>query len=587
MANPQTIIAYAPQPLTLDPVSGPALPAVEVKPGSQSILGRSSQCQVVLPDEGVSRRHASLSQAAGAWIITDLGSRHGTHVNAVRLSPDTPAPLKHGDLIGLGPWTLRVRIGDQHSSTHVTTIAPGASSATAKDRVERVHERELAAITRNRLNLLIDIAAAVGSADDEGVLARTIAKAAVEGTGFPRAAVLHEMGSQSEYRVVCNVGPEGSTGEAGSLDTQDLLALKAAGAPVPPAPSFSRSLLQLAKQGEVARLTADQPLSGSESIMRLQIQTALCAPVAIGNTIGAYLYLDSRTGEHGPQSASAFAARPVATVQNDAAAFLSALSKMYGLALSNIARKDLEARQKELERDLDAAREAQRMIMPPEEATLGRLTYAMRSKSGRYVAGDLFDVVPLDDGRIAVFLGDVAGKGISAAILMATAQAHLNLALLTNPDPAAAVRSVNRYVCEHAAESRFISLWLGVFDPAKRSLTFVDAGHGHWLFRPASAAARRVVADDAGGIPLGIDDSFVYSSASISLSEGDRVIVYSDGVVEQPGPDAELFGNDRAIAALENSPTPAADVEALFSAVLNYATTDALADDTTVASISI
>lgn len=578
----QTILSQPPQPMTLDPISGPPIKPVEVKPGATVVLGRSSQCQVVLADESVSRRHAQVSMAGGSWIISDLGSRHGTHVNAVPLTSGAPAPLKHGDLIGVGPWSFRVRLGEHTPTTHVTTTV---SQPSTRERVERVHERELAAITRNRLNLLIDVAAAVGGASDEAALARTIAKAAVEGTGFPRAAVLHEMGSASELRVLCAVGPEGTTGEAGSMTPSELVRLKHAGKE-PPKPTFSHSLINLAKQGEVARLTADAPLTGSESIMRLGIQTALCAPVPIGGTIGAYLYLDSRTGENTPQQMGG-GARPVATVQNDAAAYLSAMAKMYGLALGNISRLDLERRQRELERDLDAAREAQRMIMPPEEATVGSLSYAMRCKSGRHVAGDLFDVVQLPCGRVAVFLGDVAGKGISAAILMATAQSHLNLALKTTGDLAAAVRSVNAHVCAHAAESRFISLWIGIFDPQTRMVTYVDAGHGHWLVRPASGVSHRVNGESTGGIPLGIDEKFEYIAGSLTLEAGDRLIVFSDGVVEQPGESGQMFGIERSIDALRESPEPASDVSRLFDSVISFAGTSDLADDTTVASVRL
>lgn len=598
----QSILASVPRPLYLDPISGPTLSPVEVRPGTSVVLGRSSQCQVVLADESVSRRHAQIAHAgnsttatlvgsmSGAWMISDLGSRHGTHVNAVAITPNQAAPLKHGDIIGIGPWSFRVRLSDAATSTHITTTV---SEASPKERVERVNERELAAITRNRLNLLIDVAAAVGSASDESTLARTIAKAAVDGTGFPRAAVLLEVNpsapdSTRQLRVICSLGPEGLTGEVGSPTPSELLRIKHQAAASLQPHAFSHSLINLAKQGEVARMTADTPLTGSESIMRLGIQTALCAPVPVGSAIGGYLYLDSRSGE--ATGATPFtAARPVATVQNDAAAFLSALAKMYGLALANISRQELERRQRELERDLDAAREAQRMVMPPEQGRLGPLCYAMRCKSGRYVAGDLFDVVPLPDNRVAVFLGDVAGKGISAAILMATAQAHLNLALKTTGDLAAAVRSVNAHVCAHAAESRFISLWIGVFDPAKSCITYVDAGHGHWLLRPATGHAHRPHVESAGGIPLGIDDAFDYSAGIITLSPGDRLIVFSDGVVEQPGNDtgSTLFGIERAVAALSASPSPESDVAALFSSVIAFAGTDALADDTTVASIAL
>ena len=97
--------------LTLDAVSGPPLASIVVKPDKPLVLGRSGQSDAILGDESVSRRHCQLSARQGTWFIEDLGSRHGTYVQSAKLGQGESLPLKSGDMIGIGPWLLRARIG--------------------------------------------------------------------------------------------------------------------------------------------------------------------------------------------------------------------------------------------------------------------------------------------------------------------------------------------------------------------------------------------------------------------------------------------------------------------------------------------
>jgi serine phosphatase RsbU (regulator of sigma subunit)/pSer/pThr/pTyr-binding forkhead associated (FHA) protein len=559
--GPQAISQSSAQPLTLDPIHGPPVGVVEIAPGQNASIGRSSACEVVLADEAVSRRHASVHQANGTWFITDLGSRHGTMVNAVRLEPNGMAPLRMGDLVGIGPWTFRVRVGASGGGAGLVTTV----DTVGRQRVERVAERELAAITQQRLNLLMDCAAKVAGATDRDTLARIVLNAAVEGTGFPRAALLEEAGGEgAEVKVLGEVDLTRAKGGEKAADA-----------------TFSRSLIAAARSGEMVRMTADSPMNAGESIMRLGIQTALCAPVVIGTGVAAYLYLDSRAGETG-------GGRPGmgrTVVQHDAAAFCQAVAKMCAMSLGNINARELEERQRDLLRDLQTAQEAQRLIMPPDEGQIASVRYAVRQQSGRFVAGDLFDVVDLGGGRVAIFLGDVAGKGIGAAILMATAQTHLNASLKVHNDAAKAVTEVNAYISQHSAANKFISLWLGIFDSSDRSVSFVDAGHGHWLCITPGRPVERI--ETAGGIPLGIDKDFVYSAERLEITPESRVVLFSDGVVEQPGPEG-LYGLERAIHALVACGSVNEDVAGLFKSVRDYSQTpDSLADDTTVASIQV
>lgn len=608
-------------PLVLEPVVGPPIPNISIEPAKPTVLGRGSACQVILADESVSRRHAQVHFTDGRWFITDLGSRHGTHVNAIQLESNGATTLHSNDLVGIGPWTFRARTGESTHTSHITTEDRLADA----ERVERVHERELAAITHNRLNLLMKYAAEIAGVSDEGKLAKAIVGAAIEGTGFPRAAILRDVGPVADHapgtelEIICERGPSEPILPGSS--PQHAIA------------KFSTSLIKASRSGEIAILTADSPMSGG-SIISLGIRTAMCAPISIGGTISTFLYLDARQGESGGArgvmgglgggGGGGGRGRPSVSVQQDAAAFCQALSKMYALAMGNIRRKELEDRQVQLERELNAARETQRLIMPPEQGYINGVQYAMRMRSGRYVAGDLFDVVDLEGrdelranaplmsgaweavqfgpdgrpilagacegpgGKVAVFLGDVAGKGIAAAILMATAQTHLNASLRALKDPALAVAEVNRFVCSHASKGRFISLWLGIFDPETSEVTFVDAGHGHWLVvsaaGPDGLRARKV--ESEGDLLIGVDREYPYRAERIKLAPGERVVVFSDGVVEQANPEGVLFGLQGAINALKPSTGCAADVSALFDAVNAYAETDALQDDTTVASVA-
>ena len=103
--------------LTLEAISGPPLGAIVPAPDKTTVLGRSSQTDVVLGDEAVSRRHCTISAHQGTWFIEDLGSRHGTYVQSVKLTAGERMPLRHGDVVGVGPWMFRAKVGSGAAST--------------------------------------------------------------------------------------------------------------------------------------------------------------------------------------------------------------------------------------------------------------------------------------------------------------------------------------------------------------------------------------------------------------------------------------------------------------------------------------
>lgn len=534
--------------LCLEPVGlrgGGEIGAPVISGNGPVLIGRARECDVCLPDPSVSRRHASLLKRQDRWFVTDLGGRHGTTLNGVKLDPEKPAVAAEGDFIGVGPYTFRFVLGVPRP----TTLAKTQQELASDTIVERVPEKEIGSLAQRRLGLLIDGAAAIHKSPDEEHLAHAILHLSLAGTGYPRAAIIRPAASSDEVEVIASEDQKSVKGEF----------------------SFSSTLLREASSGQIARLSKRSDMQLGQSIERLGITGALCAPIVLDSAVVGYIYLDSRGDEQAGYA--------------DAAGFCHAVSRLAGLALSNLKRAELQKRQNRLEEDLKGAREAQAFLCPAGEGRFGRLRYAMKSFPGRFVAGDLFDIFELDEQRVGICFGDVTGQGATAAILMAAILSHLRAALARYGEPAQATCDVNRYIADSSPAHMFASLWVGVFDRGDGVLKYVDAGHGHWFIRRSGQAAQH--APKPGGLLVGIDGDYAYETAEFRFEPGDRIVLYSDGVIEQMSPDGEAFETERAQEVLGSTATVADDIEAMFKALNEFAGSAVLDDDTTVASIEM
>lgn len=570
-------------PLRLEPAAGPPIGPITIARDAPATIGRAVGSDVCLLHEGVSRRHASVRFRAsgrtgtggpaapdgpGRWFITDLGSAGGTFLGGVRLRPHEPTELAPGDALRVGPWTFRVAAAGPAQDTAATRPLAPTLDDHAASALGLAPDRPAGDAASLRLEGLIDCTLRLMDAPDPAGMARIVLDAALAGTGFPRGAVLRPAPDAGEgVEVVAAVGG-GHAADAGATG------------PGWTARGLSRSLVREASRGRAASLTgrgaAAQGPPGpagrpsDRTTGELEIHSAVCVPATLGGAVMAVVYLDARGAE--------------SCVRADALGYCAALARVYGMALGSAARAELEGRRAALEAELRAAREAQELIMPPRSGAVPGLRYAVRGVAGRLVAGDLFDAVELGDGRVAVSIGDVSGHGAGPAIMMASTQAYLNAALAAAPRVADAVSRLNRYVCARSGAGRFVSLWSGVIDPAAGTLAFVDAGHGHWMLAPAGgAAAPGPELPAPRGIPLGIDPAYAYPDAAVPLRPGDRLVLYSDGLVEQRSPAGEEFGRERVRALVAATLGAQETADALLAAVEEHAGRAAFDDDTTVA----
>lgn len=216
--------------------------------------------------------------------------------------------------------------------------------------------------------------------------------------------------------------------------------------------------------------------------------------------------------------------------------------------------------QQELQRlrsELDVAATIQSRLLPTHLPAWPGYDFAAESRPAEVVGGDFFDVIPLDERRVALCLGDVSGKGLPAALVMANAQALLRSLLRWGTPVHEALRRANRMLHESTDARTFVTLFAAVLDGEAHLLTYANAGHTRPLIARAGAAVRSL---DEGALALGLRPDAAYTSLSCPLEPGDVLLLYSDGATEAMDARHDLFGTERLADALARSrhlPAPA------------------------------
>jgi serine phosphatase RsbU (regulator of sigma subunit) len=207
-----------------------------------------------------------------------------------------------------------------------------------------------------------------------------------------------------------------------------------------------------------------------------------------------------------------------------------------------------------MKRDLQIAREIQTWLLPGAPPQIPGLAVAYATRPANTVAGDYYDVFPRpgrtnEENRVVLAVADVAGKSIPAAMLMATFQASLKTLSTAQVALPELARNMNRYACSNSQGGlRFTTAFLAEYDPIRRTVDYINAGHNNPILRHASGQIERL---DVGGLPFGILPEVKYESATVTLAPGDWLIIFTDGLVEAENARQEEYGEPRLLTALE------------------------------------
>jgi sigma-B regulation protein RsbU (phosphoserine phosphatase) len=237
------------------------------------------------------------------------------------------------------------------------------------------------------------------------------------------------------------------------------------------------------------------------------------------------------------------------------------------------------------QRELEEARRIQRKLLPASVPQMDGCEIASQWRPASGVGGDCFDIIQFDQSRLAICIADVVGKGIPGALLMSNLQAAVRAFACEASQPSELCHQVNQILCGRIAEGRFISFFYCTIDTSLGALAYSNAGHYYPILVRQNGSVSRLV---EGGPVLGVFGHAGYEQGQTSLSSGDRLILFTDGVTEARSVEGEEFGEERLIAdAVANRACSAPALEARLSGSIATFSADTFQDDATLIVVAI
>ena len=229
--------------------------------------------------------------------------------------------------------------------------------------------------------------------------------------------------------------------------------------------------------------------------------------------------------------------------------FAGALARQTQAALEAARSHRVRIEKERQDRDLQIARGIQQSLFPTTSPSVEGFEVVAVSRSCFQVGGDYYDFIPLEGGRLGLVIADVSGKGTPASLMMASVHAWLR-AMAGTARPTQVLERLNRFLYASTQTSRYVTLFYGELDPARRRLVYVNAGHVPPYVRRRDGREERLT---AGGPVIGLLDDVALEAGELALEPGDLVAVVTDGVTEALSPGGDEFGDERVRRALARS----------------------------------
>ena len=507
----------------------------------EMVIGKKTDCDIILPDRHVSKSHARIVRKADGLYVENLENTNKTKVNGVLLTE--PHRLADGDLIKICQYTLAYTWADS-SPGGTTKILETIDLSNATNRaLDRAGAEE-------KLRVIMEI-----SADLVGILDLTVVLEKV-------LDALFRIFPQAERSFILTRGDVN-----GPLTTKASRVRNADANHSMPSSTVYDLVIEKRQAVLVEDVSTDSRLSKSGSIGASHVRSIMCAP----------LWDQQR--------------RPVGVLQVDTRDhrkwfkmgdldFLVAVAGTISMAVENARLHEIEVQHKLMAQELRDAWTVQRSFIPDQCPTVPGYELWHDYEPARIVGGDYFDYLPLRGARSpnsrspanrwAIALGDVSGKGMPAALLMARISTEVRLLLQVEPEPARLVGLLNQSLCDKEVEARFVTFLLLLLDVRRHQLTVINAGHMAPIIRRAGGRID-VIGQDQSGPPLGVVEDQAYETVTTKIASGDVVVVYTDGVNEAVSPIGEQFGVGRLERCLANAPLGASVVgQAIRDAVRTF-----------------
>jgi phosphoserine phosphatase RsbU/P len=509
----------------------PAGQLIEIK-GDPLVIGRLQECQVVLDSTGVSRKHAEIRKAGDRFTLVDLHSRNKTFLNAREVNPDDAPPiLSANDRIKICdvefvffPNVPRDPVRpptSAHPDEMLVTDGGQDETSGALHTLDASRSSSLASAVKPdvKLKAILEISRKLSSDLKIDTVAPNIIDALME--LFPQSErgflILIDPATKRLIRKAFKYRPNRSSSPLSRLDDE-----------VPM--SISRSIVNHVIGQKKAVLSqdagADQDLPTSASIADLKIRSVMCVPLLTPDSeVLGIIQLDTSSRRQ--------------FLQEDLD-ILTTVAGQAAVAIQNASMHEKLLRNAALERDLNIAENVQKRFLPQSVPKIAGYEFFAYYQPTYEVGGDYYDFMPLSANRLGIALGDVSGKGVAAALMMAKFSGDTKFCISTEESPQKAIGKLNNVLCDAGIDEKFMTMSLGVLDLEKNRATFCSAGHPPLFLRRADGTVEEL-GEDISGFPLGITPDWQYKQLEVDLFPGDVLVIYSDGVTDARSPDEEIY----------------------------------------------
>ena len=507
-------------------------------------LGRAVECTIPIRDRYLSRRHAEIVRDGDEWKVRDCGSVNGTLLNGEKIT--APIALRAGDRINLGD----TQIVFQAEVTSESQFIALDSDSHAKNIAIPLRQ---AIDDATRTSVLASLALQFIEDRSMGELFDFILDRVVELLQPSRAAIALLGDDQRTFTNVL-------LRRRDSSDSVDLF--------------ISRTLLGevIDERNVVAFVDAskDHKLARAESIVAQNIRSAVCAPLIVGEKVLGVLYLDFLANK--------------GSVTHAEVNLVAQIARFAAVKLETARLREEAIAKAQLDQELRTAYAIQRRLLPEELPEIAGYQLAGANRPCRTVSGDYYDVVVRPDGRVYFVVADVSGKGITAAIVMASVATAFNIFTRTDPTPADLLRELNATLAPKTAPSKFVTMVVGVLDPATGEVEFANAGH----VSPLLVSATGVQALTATDLVVGLFPHVDYRNQRVHLGSGDALVLFTDGVTEAENDQEQQLGIDPVSDLLCSGHRCAASalLQMIEERVDEFSGGEAAADDVTLLALT-
>jgi len=517
------------------------------------MLGRSSACQLCYPDDaGLSRQHMALTKVNGQWMAEDLGSKNGTLVNDRRIEAATP-----------------VGIGDRIVAGHLELELSSALPMPGVQKVEFVEAPESSGPGSSTLVASLDELLGTQS----GEMERTSIM-----RGNPQMQALIRAGRELAghrplnelFEVIMDLSMEAVLAGRGvlmTLEGTELKARAARGAGFKISKTVRDRVINEKSSLLVRDAQMDQALKAQMSIVQQQVRSMIAVPLQTNDRVIGLIYVDS------PDLIREFSREDLG--------LLTVMANVAAIRIEHARLNEIELVERAMSKELEQAAHIQMGLLPAASPQAPGMDIAGSTAPCRTVGGDYYDYLEFPDGRIGMLVGDVAGKGMPASLLMSSLQARVKVLFEDGDRLAEKITRLNKATTAHTPDNRFITFFMTVADPATGELVFTNAGHNPPLLVRAKGGFELLA---GGGMILGILPMAQYEEVSTKMEPGDTLVLFSDGVTEAVNPADEDFGEQRLgdlVASLRGL-SALEIVQAIHAEVARFTQGAPPADDITV-----